>query len=294
MVDSRVAPHKSAKRIDYQHTEILSSVFSSRFSERLLVKRASYFGRESARCLRWNKKASSPSTVCSVVAESSDWIEILWPARRRTDFTRSVNGNSWLTFLLFFFFSLSLSLSLSVCLSLSLFPRVCSLFVARAKKADFLGTACFSGRKFYWPLRNRKRLDTCECARFPYSILRIRFESKERPSRDRRHQPRISSVRRYLLDANNEFASRIKKTETVNCEFAGINGVTGLIGRCVTRTMSRGTSGSLFNDRNIYFWFLAGSPLTKLMSSLTKIERQLCTLVCFQSYCFNYRCLCDG
>ena len=51
-MDPHVLLHKNAKRIDYQHTEILSSVFSSHFSERLLVKRASYFGRESARCLR--------------------------------------------------------------------------------------------------------------------------------------------------------------------------------------------------------------------------------------------------
>ena len=142
MVDSRVAPHKSAKRIDYQHTEILSSVFSSRFSERLLVKRASYFGRESARCLRWNKKASSPSTVCSVVAESSDWIEILWPARRRTDFTRSVNGNSWLTFLLFFFFSLSL------CLSLSFSPVFAHFSWLERRKPISLGRLAFRGESF--------------------------------------------------------------------------------------------------------------------------------------------------
>ena len=71
-----------------------------------------------------------------------------WDRRRRADFTRSVNGNSWLTFFppLSFFLSFFLS---------------CSLL---AKETDFLGwwARLHFGRKFYWPLRNRKRLDTCE------------------------------------------------------------------------------------------------------------------------------------
>lgn len=53
-----------AKRID--HMQILSSPFFSRFSERLLVKRAPYFGLESDTVPKWKKKrerekASSPS-----------------------------------------------------------------------------------------------------------------------------------------------------------------------------------------------------------------------------------------
>lgn len=135
--------------------------FSSRCLERLLVKRASYFGHEGTRCLRRNKKDSPrlhpPSSSL-----------ILWFNRNSltgtaTDrFTRSVNGNSWLTFFC-----------------------VCSLFAARAKEADFLGMPAFPSESF---IRRSETGNDWVRTNGPVPYLtfepwRIRFELKKKIAR---------------------------------------------------------------------------------------------------------------
>lgn len=121
--------------------------FSSRCLERLLVKRASYFGHEGTRCLRRNKKDSPRLHLpSSSLILWFNWNSLTGTATNR--FTRNVNGNSWLTFFVFAHFS-------------------------RLERRKPISLECplFRERKFYSPLRNRKRLDTYER---PYSLFNLR------------------------------------------------------------------------------------------------------------------------
>lgn len=124
------------------------------------------------------------------------------------------------------------------------------------RKPISLECPLFRERKFYSPLRNRKRLDTYErpCSLFNLRTVTNSFRVEKKRSREGRRPANLICKSRDRQLGVSLYQSKCNE-ENLWQKWHVLR-----------------PQGSLFNTRNIYFWFLASPPLTKFMSSFTETE----------------------